>query len=489
MHYSSREARAPVLDRLSAALSAPWPVAAIVVAVTLARIGFLMTEAVPPLTPTEAELWVMGRDPHPAWPGPGPLGPWLLGLLNWSCGAEASCLRLLGPLAQGLATWCVYQLGCSLFDRRTGFWCMMVHATLPVVFHDSVHIDAIALLAPPWALALLALGRTMSVEQHLTDWVALGVGIGVGVLIHPVMLVFIPLALLFLLFSETAPRLPWRPGPYVALLTALACAWPDIMWNAAHGWSGYEALLLALQDVTVPQAGIAAALGWQLGLAAVLLGPILALVAGWLTLRLPLEVARRTFRDFRARLLMLFSIPVLAMALAAALAGNDLATLIAPAVPALVVLVTAWLCVRDRMGWVRAMVGVNVLLIALVWRGPGLAQDAGWVVPSWLNAENSGLAWTAVGPWLESVAEAYPDHPLGVAGDDAALLSYHAETRGLHPRVVGSGSDSVGAFSGILVIPAALADAGGDIRARLSVTLPGGERREWAVVKVEQDTP
>lgn len=486
MHYSSGDARPSIFDRAFQLLCTPGAVALAILAITVARLWLLTADAAPPVTPGEAEVWLMGHDPRPAWPDSGPLLPWLVRLVSTWCGTEAECLRLLAPVAQGMATWCLYHIGAALFDRRTGFWCMVVHATLPIVFWDSLFIGPVAVLASPWALALLALGRTMTVDQRLTDWVGLGVGIGVGVLIHPLMLLFVPLALVFLLLSGTAARLPWRPGPYVAVLTVLACAWPDIMWNAAHDWQGYRASLVALDDAMARLPETLDSLATDLGALLLLLGPVMVAMVALLTVRLPLEIMRGALRDFRARLLMLFSVPVLLVALALGGLAEGSATLFGPAVPATVVLVTAWLVVRDRVGWVRLIAITNVLLIGLVLRGPEVATRAGWVVPAGFGTMAEGVGWASAGPWLEGLAEAYEGQGLGVAGDDAAILAYQAARHGLEMRVIGTGLDTADAFNGILVMPAALAEAGGDIRGRLTITRPDGRRREWAAVRVEE---
>jgi 4-amino-4-deoxy-L-arabinose transferase-like glycosyltransferase len=484
-----------VLTRLAAAVCGPWGVTVLVLAVTAVRLALLSSGLAPPVMPAEAGFWLLGEAPRPVWPETGPLLPWLLALLSDTCGADAPCLRLWGPVAHGVTMWFVYRLGVRLFDPPTGFWCALLYASLPLVLQGGLVVGPMALVLPLWTVGLLALARTHA-GRGLADWVAMGACVGLGLLAHPVMALFMPLALLYLLTSPDHRGVWRRGGPYVAVLVAGLCLLPVLPGADADGWQALHRLLAALSTPPGdPSALVLSELGPTVAWGAVLGGPVLALVLVWLVVRVPVMLARDGgWADYRVRLLLLFSLPVLAVTLGLTLLlRNEGAMLTAPAVPAALVMVCGWLMVQGRLRWLVGALAVNGLLLGALLAGPDAARREGWVVPAVLDITTPGQGYDVAGRWLDALAASYPDTPLGVAGEDAPLLSHRAAVLGLAVPVVdgaeATGTDG-GAFTGLLVMPAVLAEAGGpdgtdtDIRARLSVSLPDGRVLNWAAVMV-----
>jgi len=485
MSDPSMMARQTILARLAAVLCGPWGVAVLVFGVTAARLALLSSDLAPPVIPSEAGVWALGQVSRPLWPEIGPLLPWLLGLLSGTCGADAPCLRLLGPVAHGAAMWFLYRLGSRLFDNATGFWCALLYGTLPLVLQGGLVIGPMALVMPLWTLALLALLQS-SRMRDLLNWIVLGMCVGAGLLVHPVMALFVPLAVLYLMTSPHHVGLWRRSGPYVASLVGLLCLLPELLHAAGDQWTGAHRLI---DSLTAPR-GDPWALSLTVVLWLVLAGPVLAGALAYLLLRTPAMLRVGAWADYRVRLLLLFSVPVLAGTLFLTTVLDDGVMLMAPAVPAVLAMVCGWLLIQGRAGWLIAALVLNVAVSAALLVGPESARRAGWVLPPVLDAAAPGRGFEGVGRWLETLASAYPDVPLGVAGADAPLLAYHAAVRGVTLRMLGTGprEDGTQAFQGLLVMPAALADAsagaGSDIRARLTVTLPDGRVLAWAAALV-----
>lgn len=476
--------RRPFADRVFDGLCGPWAVAALVFMITAGRLAVLSMEGAPSFTASEAAMWLAGTTANTPWPDAGPLLPRLLGLLSESCGPGAPCLRLIAPVAHGIATWFLYRLGVTLFEPRVGFWCAVLYMTAPLVMGGSLVVAPMALLLPFWTLALLALTRATS-GRSLMAWTGLGLGLGGGLLTHPAMALFVPLALIYLATRNGARSLWLRPGPYIALLVVGLCLAPDLTWNATHGWPDLHALGLTLRQAAADANPDIWTLSRLTGAGVVLAGPLMALALGWLLARLPLELTRGAFQDDRVRLLVLFSLPVLPAMLAFAAMRDQGAMATAPALPAAIVMVAGWLVARERGVWLRSALVLNIALALVLLRGPELTARAGWA-PSTLGipmpADNT---WGAVGSWLEALSHTYADVPLGLAGPDAPMLAYQAACRTVPVRVLGPGQDDNAAFTGLLVLPSVLAETTGDIRARLSVTLPNGRQRAWAAVMVK----
>jgi len=479
-----RDSRPSVLERGLGVLYGPWGVAILVLVVTGVRLGMLSPAHGPSVMPCEVRPWLLGLSPRPGYADAAPLLPWLLGLISQTCGSASPCLRLLAPITQGLITWMMYLLGRRLFDARTGFWAALTYATLPMVFAGGLIVDDMALVLLAWAVGLQALARlthpALLGRGGAFAWIVLGACVGLGLLAHPVMLVFVVAAALYLAVSPEFRRRHVWAGLGAAVLTAVALQGPLLAWNAANDWIGYKRFWSILIGVEPDPWVLARAIA----VGVVMFGPVLSVALMRAMVRLPVELRAGAFADYRVRLLVIFTTPVLLMTLGLALNSDQGAWVTAPTVVAACLLVVGWSVVREAVAWLRGGVIVNLVLLAALTNGLTVARDYGWVPPPWSDPLAVGRGWEEAGTWLRGVADAYPDVPIGVAGEDASMVIYHARAQGVLVREVGAGPDAGASFSGLLVMPEALAEDGGDIRARLSVVLDDGQRRAWAAVMV-----
>ncbi|MBB4265013.1 glycosyltransferase family 39 protein [Roseospira visakhapatnamensis] len=479
-----RDPRPSLLDRVFGVAYGPWGVALLVLLLTGLRLGMLSPGDAPPVMPEEARPWLLGLSPRPGYADAAPLGPWILGWLSETCGSTTPCLRLVAPIAHGLVTWMMYLLGRRLFDARTGFWTALTYATLPMVVEGSVIVDPMALVLLAWAVGLHALARLTvpgpARPSRPGSWVVLGASVGVGLLAHPVMALFALATLAYLAVSPEFRGGRLWGGLGLAGLAAAAIYGPEVAWHAAHDWDGYRRLWSALAGGTPDPR----ALGWAVVVGILMFGPVLAAALIRAMARVPFAMRTGALADYRVRLLVIFTMPVLLVTLALTLVLEAGATLTAPAAIAACLLVVGWKVVHEAVTWLRVAIAVNLLLFVLLTSGVPFARDCGWVPPAWFDPVAGGRGWDETGAWIRGIADAYPETPIGVAGDGAPVIIYHARALGVQAREVGAGPDAGRAFAGLLVMPEALAEDGGDIRARLSVRLDDGRRRAWAAVMV-----
>jgi len=474
-----------LLDRVFAVVYGPWGVALMVLLLTGLRLGLLASADAPPVMPEEMAVWLQGMSDRPGYADAAPLLPWILGLVSDTCGAATPCLRLIAPLAHGLATWMMYLMGRRLFDARTGFWTALTYATLPLVTQGTMIVTPMALVMLAWAIGLHALTRLSWPDPSGRPagagvWLTLGGSIGLGLLAHPVMAVFALAALAYIAVSPACWRGTSWPGPVMAILFAAALYVPELAWHAVHDWQGYRPLLSPLGGMAPDAASIVRAVL----VGAIMFGPVLAaaLLRAWA--RVPIELWKGAFSDYRVRLLAIFTLPVLLVTLAVGLGTGEGAQATAPVAVAACLLVVGLKVVREAVNWLRAAIAVNLVVVLLAVSGPSLAEQYGWIPPAWADPVSAGRGWQAAGPWMRALAAAYPDTAIGVAGAGAAEMIYHADLQGVTVREVGSGPEPGAAFAGLLVMPEALAEDGGDIRARLTMLVGDGAPRAWAAVMV-----
>jgi 4-amino-4-deoxy-L-arabinose transferase-like glycosyltransferase len=192
----------------------------------------------------ESYMVAAGRRPALGYFDHPPLAWWLAWAAAQLFGSESPLfVRLPFILLSALATWFIYLLTASLFDRRAGLWAAIVLNLAPVTGITSASwvlpdgpLDA-ALLG-----AALCLAKALSAAGRAAWGWWLGAGIGAGLsLLSKYSAALVVLGALAFLLSEPSSR-GWlrRPHPYVAAAAALLLFLPVLIWNARHGWISFR---------------------------------------------------------------------------------------------------------------------------------------------------------------------------------------------------------------------------------------------------------
>lgn len=347
-------------DRNAASWAATYgpAAAAIILAATVARLLFLVVNPLN-LYPDEAQYWFWAQDFEFGYFSKPPLIAWIIAAATSLCGDGEACVRAPAPLLHGLTAGFVYLLGRDLYGPRAGFWAAVSYVALPAVFVSSAIISTDVPLLTLWAAALLSLHRAAERESAFWSFAA-GAAIGAGLLAKYAMLYVVPGLIILLALDETMRRFLFSKNAALMLLTALAIAEPNIVWNAMNGfetvghtasnaaWGGDLFNVDELLDFLIGQIGV--------------FGPLMlgALLWGLVTLR-----ARR--REGGAawtadRYLLAFALPVLILMTAQALISRANANWAALAYVPAVVLVSGWLLRAGRGRWLAASLALHVAL-------------------------------------------------------------------------------------------------------------------------------
>jgi Dolichyl-phosphate-mannose-protein mannosyltransferase len=107
--------------------------------------------------------------------------------------------------------------------------------TLPIFGAGSslMTIDAPFTCCWGWALVV---GHQAIFRRSSWAWPCLGLLVGVGMLAKYTMVLWLPCAGLFLIFSPQHRRLLREPGFWVAAVLAASCCLPILVWNSQHDW-------------------------------------------------------------------------------------------------------------------------------------------------------------------------------------------------------------------------------------------------------------
>jgi 4-amino-4-deoxy-L-arabinose transferase-like glycosyltransferase len=314
----------------------------------------------------EAQYWSWAREPAFGYYSKPPLIAALIGATTSVCGDATFCVRLAAPLLHTATAILVFLAARRLYDERTAFWSAVTFATLPGISLSAGIISTDVPLLFGWALALLGL---VGLLQQASGWapaLALALGLGLGLNAKYAMAFFPASLAIFLMASPSARPLLRDPRLWVGLGLGVLMIGPNLAWNAAHKfatfahtadnakWSG---------GLLHPGKGLEF-LASQLAV----FGPLM--VAG-----LVLVVRRAWLEGLRPadRLLLCFTLPVLAVITAQAFVSRAHANWAATAYVAGSILVPATLIRLGEWRWLRSSLWLHVAVMAVLIAGTSAA--------------------------------------------------------------------------------------------------------------------
>lgn len=407
---------------------AAW-VLAVVGGLTALRLGVLYATGFE-LYGDEAQYWFYGEELGFGYYSKPPLVPWIIAGTTAVCGQGEFCVRLASPLLHGLTAIVIYALGRDLFGARTGVWSAIVYATLPGVSYSSGIISTDVPLLFFWALGLLALNRIFAEPAGLGNapaersrrmrWaIVLGLSLGLGLLSKYAMAYFILCTGLMLLLCRATRWFATSREIAVAAAVALLVMSPNLIWNAQNGW----ATLFHVYENASVAGGILLHPGKALeffGSQFLVFGPVLFAVLLWRLWRW------REAGPQGERLLLLFSVPIIALITLQALASRAHANWAAVAYVAASVLVVAWVMRAGPRRLVTGSVALHVAFAAVLYSVVTFGTGAFALVPGGERLLARVQGWRAVAAEVRARA-ADQDLSAIVTGDRmllAELLYY-----------------------------------------------------------------
>jgi 4-amino-4-deoxy-L-arabinose transferase-like glycosyltransferase len=384
-----------------------------------------------------------------SWFGDGPLG-----------------VKALAMLCYPLSAWVLFRWVSEVVGdvsgapmalaQRAGRLAALLFMASPVagLLGLAATTDAPLLLA--WSLASYALWRAWR-DGRRSDWLTLGLLVGLGLMSKYTMAAFAVSALgLVLTVPRAEPRaVPLQRGLLIAAITALCCLAPNLAWNAAHGWP----TLRHTAEITVgaQAAPLTETLGAYVGGLLLLLGPVLV---PWLLLWRVAQgraagpevgapsasLGRVTRRDAALAAVWLMA-PLAAIGGAQALHAQAELNWAAPVLIGAILAIVLWLRPEApglRLGGWYAALAVQTLLVGAVTLAGDVAHVLHRPLPRQLDVWARMRGWEqafdelrpAAEAWWRSEAADVGDRagPLVLGGDRAVLANGAYAWRSLGPR-------------------------------------------------------
>ena len=185
----------------------------------------------------EAYYWDWGRRPALGYFSKPPLIAWIYAVVDRIGQSSLFAIRFASVLLGTISLLVVWILTRKIFDEKTAFFAVVLGLAVPGICLLSFVLTIDAPLVLFWSLSLLFLWSYVNGERPVQSLILLFLCLGLGHLSKQMMLVFLPLALVFLASGKETRPLLRRPGPWLALAgSAIFLAPPYLIWNSQNDW-------------------------------------------------------------------------------------------------------------------------------------------------------------------------------------------------------------------------------------------------------------
>lgn len=308
----------------------------------------------------EAQYWSWSLTPAFGYFSKPPLIAWIIAASTSACGHDEVCVRLPSVLLHAVTGFLVFLIGRKLYSPMCGLIAAVTYATMPGVALSSGIISTDVPLLFAWALALLAFVQLVSAPT-LAMAGLLGLALGLGLNAKYAMAYFVLCAALYFIAVPTQRSLLKRAHLWIALALGLLLIAPNVVWNAVNSFATFShtADNAKWAGSLVHPGKAIEFLATQFGV----MGPILfgaLLVIVWR--------ARRAFFSLPEsdRLLLAFSVPVIALITTQAFLSRAHANWAATAYVAAVVLVSAVMIRDGAWTWLRSSLAINTAIAVVI---------------------------------------------------------------------------------------------------------------------------
>ncbi len=337
----------------------------------------------------EAQYWFWSLTPDFGYYSKPPLIAWIIAGFTEVCGRDEFCVRLPSPFLHTATALGVFLIGRALYDVRTGVLAALVFATLPAVSLSAGIISTDVPLLVFWSLALFAFIKLLEQGESRPWWPALlfGAAFGLGLNAKYAMAWFIVCTAVYLAMTPERRFILRDLRLWAGLALGVALIVPNIVWNHLNRWPTFRhtADNAKWEGALFHPEKALEFFGAQFGVfGPILFGALLVICYRALRQRLPES----------DRLLIAFSVPVIAAIVMQAFLSRAHANWAAVAYVAATVLVTATMIRDVAWSWLRASFVIHAVVLALLVIGLSLAGRI--PMPSGAAPFARTLGWEAI---------------------------------------------------------------------------------------------
>jgi membrane-associated phospholipid phosphatase len=145
-------------------------------------------------------------------------------------------VRFFSPVLAAITSFLLLRFLARHVNARAAVMLVLVSLTTPLLSLGSTLMTVDPLSVFFWICAMLAGWRAVQTNSKTSDWLWVGLWMGLGFLSkYTALFQLLCWAVFFLLWKPAWPHLR-RPGPYLALLVNALCTLPVLIWNSQNNW-------------------------------------------------------------------------------------------------------------------------------------------------------------------------------------------------------------------------------------------------------------
>lgn len=331
-------------------------IVAVVTAFRVALMAFNRTD----LFVDEAQYWFWGQSLEWGYYSKPPLIGWVIRASTKLAGSDAPFwVRLPAPLFHASMALILAAIAAPRWGRAAAIWVGALYITMPAVTVGSYMISTDTIMFPSLGLALMFWLRSLDRGGTVPWAAAAGAMVGIGFLAKYAAIYF-PLVAALGALAMWQGRPGWRAG-FAALAAFALVISPNLIWNATNGGATLQHTLDNADWVRDPSSraglnltGLAEFFFAQFAV----FGPVLFGALLWLGLR-------RGEGDAERRLLLWYSLPILAVVCAQAVLNEAYANWAVTTYIAGLLAVVPWLLTKHR-AWLWSTVALHMGFAALI---------------------------------------------------------------------------------------------------------------------------
>jgi 4-amino-4-deoxy-L-arabinose transferase-like glycosyltransferase len=389
----------------------------IVAAVTLVRLIGLRFSVVD-LYFDESQYWAWAQVPAFGYFSKPPMIAWIIAVADHVCGNGEACIRSASPIFYFGTSLLFYALASTLYDRRVAFWAALTLVfTTSVVFSTRIISTDVPLFFF-WTLALLAYVKLLQGADF--RWaIVLGLALGLGLLAKYMMGCFVLSMIVAAYFDRAARDFLKTPAFWTALAIAAVLIAPNLLWNLDNG---FATIRHTGDNIRGSGAIFSLRNGFKfLASQFVVFGPI---TFGFL---IAIMVRSGKFALVRQdRLMLAFSLPVLAIVTALSFVTRAHANWTATAVVSSIIVVVAVLVRFEAWRWLKVGLGIGIVVQALLLVGDSIADRLSVPGLAKVDIYQPTMGWRALGEDASRLARQTDARTVATGRrDDVASLVYY----------------------------------------------------------------
>lgn len=372
--------------------------------ITLWRVVQLMT-APHTLFFDEAQYWSWALDPDFGYFSKPPMVAWVIWLTTSVFDHDEWAVRLGSPLIHSGTAIFVWAIARRLFNDEAAFWSGLSYVLLPGVAFSAGIVSTDVQLLFFWAGAIYCFVRLIEGGAPAKWWLALGLMLGLGLLSKYTMVLFVGCAGLYILLHKDQWHWLRSPWLYVSLALAFLIYLPNLLWNASNDFISFQhtAENANLGGQLINPDKFAEFFGSQFGV----FGPFMMIGLMWMLVRW-----RTTFAHPNLRVLLILSLPVLAMMLGQSLLSRAHPNWAAVTYVGASIAVVAWAHLNGRMILIYASLILHLVASIFVYNYDAILNLTGTQVSSKLDPFKRVRGWDILGDKIVAKLNEHPGYGL-----------------------------------------------------------------------------